>query len=377
MANENKIKYQSPFQHIMKSALGIETQIDNEKYLYFAGVGYYHLQSDKEVTQAAISAIEKYGMGSATTRAITGTTPLLLDVEKVAAEYFGTEDAAYLPSGYLSNIAGIEALNKLKKFDVIFIDEDSHYCNIEAAYTVNKPVFTFKNRDVNNLKQSLLKNLNPGFKPLIATDGMFPIWAKLAPVSEYLEIANKYNGVVWIDDAHPVGIIGDKGRGTYDYFKLLSERLYMGATLSKAFGAYGGIIPGNAEFIHAVKTGSVITGSSAPLSAAAASAKKGIELVMNNQNMRLKLWENARYLKSRLNTLGISTDDNYFPIVTFLYGDAKQMKTIQQSLMKKGIYIQLAKYKGSGSDGVLRIVVSSKHEKTHIDFLISALKSVL
>ncbi len=246
----------------MNSAPGLETIIDGKKYLYFAGTGYFQLQSHPEIKKAATQAIEKYGISSATSRAITGTTPLLLDVEKTAAHYFGTDDAAYLPSGYLSNIAGIAALNQLNKFDVIFIDQASHYCNLEAAYSINKPVFRFKSMDSVDLTQCIESNLKNNQKPLIVTDGMFPIWAKTAPLPDYLKLAEQYNGVIWIDDAHPVGIIGDNGRGTYDYYNLKSDRLYFGATLSKAFGAYGGIVPGNAEFIHAVKTGSVMTGSS-------------------------------------------------------------------------------------------------------------------
>lgn len=361
----------------MESAPGTEAIIDGEKYLYFAGTGYYQLQSHPEVISAAQRAIGKYGMGSATSRAITGTTPLLLELESMAAKYFDTEDAAYLPSGYLTNIAGLQALDKLRKFDVIFIDEASHYCVMEAASVINKPIFTFKNRDVDELNRKIKAHLKPEQKPLIATDGMFPIWAHIAPIPEYLKIAEQYNGIIWIDDAHPVGIIGEKGRGTYDYFNLKSERLYMGATLSKAFGAYGGIIPGNAEFIHAIKTGNVMTGSSAPLSSATAAAIKGMELVHFNTGMRKKLWENSLYLKQGVKKIGIPIDENYFPIVTFSFDNADKMKSIHTQLMKKGVYIQHAKYKGSGESGVLRIVVFSTHYKEHIDYLLKCLKEVL
>ena len=377
MAINNKLDNLSAFKYTMESAPGVETIIDGNKYLYFAGTGYYQLQSHPEVVETAQKAIAKYGMGSATSRAITGTTPLLLELETLVSRYFNTEDAVYLPSGYLSNIAGLQALDKMGKFDVLFVDEASHYCLIEAAKIISKPTITFKNRNPEDLQFSLNSNLKPGQKPAILSDGMFPIWAKIAPIPEYLALAEQYNGIVWIDDAHPVGILGNNGRGTYDYFNIKSDRLYMGATLSKAFGAYGGIITGDSEFIYAVKTGNVVTGSSAPLSAAAAAAIKGIELVMLNSSMRKKLWKNAEYLKSRIKELGTSVDNNYFPIVTFSLDSVSKMEMVHAQLMKKGIYIQYAKYKGSGENGVLRIVVFSTHTKEHIDYLVDSLKEVL
>lgn len=374
----NEIKQvKSPFKYIMESQPGTETYINGKKYLYFAGAGYYQLQTNPEVIKAATDSTLKYGIGSATSRAITGTTDLLLKLEQRIAEFFNTEDAAYLPSGYLTNIAGIQALNKMNVFDKIFIDEGSHYCNIEGAFISGKSVIKFKHRDSNDLQQKIETHLQKNEKPLIASDGMFPIWAKLAPVDKYLEIAEKHDGVVWIDDAHPVGILGEKGRGTYEHFKLNSKRLYMGATLSKAFGAYGGIIPGSSEFIKHVKTGNVMIGSSSPMNAAVAAGLKGLDIVKNNPQMREKLWENARFLKKGLKSIGILVDDNDFPIVAFIIGNSDRMQRIHNSLMNKGVYIQYTNYLGAGTNGVLRIVVSSSHLKNQIQYLIDCLKELV
>jgi 7-keto-8-aminopelargonate synthetase-like enzyme len=363
--------------YIMDSAAGTETSINGKKYLYFAGTGYFQLNAHSELIQAATDATLKFGIGSSTSRAITGTTPLLLEIEKNAAAFFDTEDAAYLPSGYLSNIAGLKALNEMNAFDVLFIDEGSHYCNIEAAEMIGKPLIKFINRNVDDLKLKLSKTLKANERPLIASDGLFPIWAKPAPLNDYLELVEKYNGLVWIDDAHGVGILGQNRSGSDERLGLKSDRLFMGATLSKAFGAYGGIIPGKADFIQQIRTGSVMTGSSSPMNAAVAAGIKGLELVKNNPAMRTKLWENARYLKAGMKSLGIHTDDNCLPVVAFAPGDAAAMRRIHASLMEKGIYIQFAKYRGSGNAGVLRIVVFSTHTKNQIDFLLSNLSKVL
>lgn len=365
------------YKYIIESAAGTETIINGQKYLYFAGTGYFQLNSHKELIRAASEATKKYGIACATSRAITGTTPLLLEIEKKIAAFFNTEDAVYLPSGYLCNIAGIIALSEMNTYDIIYIDDGSHYSLIEGVKVSGKPVVYFNHRDIDDLKLKINNNLETHKRPLIASDGLFPVWARLAPLDSYIEIAEQYNGMVWIDDAHGVGILGMNGRGTYEYFGLKSDRLFMGATLSKAFGAYGGIIPGKVDFIEKIKTGSIVTGSSSPMNAAVGAGLKGLEVVKNNPEIRESLWSNARYLKAGIMSLGIKTDNNFLPIIAFAPGDYSTMTHIHKALMDEGIYIQFANYRGAGNAGVLRIVVFSTHTKAQIDFLIDSLKMIM
>ena len=374
---ENIKTKNTPFKYITESKLQPFTTINGKEYLYFAGTGYFQLQSHPEMIEAAVAATREFGIGSATSRTINGTTPLLLTLENKIAEFFQTEDAAYLPSGYLSNLAGFQALDKMGMYDVIFIDESAHYSNTAGALATGKRVIKFKHLDSGNLEKKITENIKKDEKPLIVSDGLFPIWAEVAPVPDYLKIAQKYNGAVWVDDAHGVGILGQNGRGVYDYFQLHDDRLFMGATLSKAFGAYGGFIAGNKTLIDAVNTGSVMTGTSSPPAAMVGAALKGLKLVKNNPEFLQKLHNNALYLKNKLRAAGIAIADNNLPIVTFSVGNGKKMENIQQTLMKDGIYIQYVKYVGSGTDGVLRMVISSAHTKNEIDLLVSSLVKFL
>ena len=365
------------YEFVMESAPEAETIINGRKYLYFGGVGYYQLQSHPEIIRAAVDATLKFGIHSATSRSITGMTQLHFDVERKAAEFFGCDDAAYLPSGYLSNIAGIQALNAMKAFDVIFIDETAHYCNLDGAYSVNKPVFKFKNNDPAELDRQIREHLGAAEKPLIVTDGIFSVYGIIAMIPEFLKIAEEYNGLIWIDDAHASGVSGPQGRGTYDFFNLKSDRLFFGSTLSKAFGGFGGIVPGNTEFIRNIRRGNTINGGSKPTNAAAAASLRGLEIVMENPGIRQKLWDNALYLKKGLRTLGISVEDNYLPMAAFSTGNASNMKGIHSELLKRGIFIQHSKYVGAGSEGALRMVVFSTHAKNQIQYLLDNLKEVL
>ncbi len=361
----------------VQGPIGTHVQINNREVLYFAGVGYYQLQSHPQMIEAGINALKKYGLSSATSRSINGTTDLLLKLEQNIAGFFQVESAAYLPSGYFSNMAGIQALQKMKAFTHLFIDENAHYCLKEAALLTQAPLFIFKHRDVSDLNRLLEYHLKKGDKPLFLTDGMFPVMGSIAPLDEYIHLADRFEGKVWIDDAHGVGILGENGRGTAEKYHLDHNCLYLGATLSKAFGAYGGFITGSVNFIREVKKSSVIAGTTSPVSAAIGAAIEGIYQVKNNMDWRIQLWANARYLKSQLNNIGIKIEINDIPIAAFKIKNARYMQNIQQQMMTHGVYIQYLNYVGAGNEGVLRIVVFSTHTKSQIDHLIQVLQLTL
>jgi 8-amino-7-oxononanoate synthase len=375
---------QNDSKYTMESSAGTQVLLNGKPYLYFAGTSYFQLHSHPEVIKAASDATMKYGIGTATTRALTGTTPLLEKMEEKLAGYFNTEDAVYLPSGYLSSLAGMKALDEMELFQVIFLDEGSHYSLVDAASATGRPVITFMNRDPDDLEAKMKEHLGKDQHPLVASNGLFPVMGTIAPVREYLYLSKKHGGAVWIDDAHGIGILGSHGRGTCEALGTPSGSIYLGATLSKAFGAYGGIVAGNEDFIRHVRSGSIMTGSSSPMNGAVAAGIKGMQLVQEHNYFRRKLWDNAVYLRESLDHLGITVEPLYIPkmhgiipIFSFIYRDEATMKAIQRFLMERGIYIQYTTYRGAGSEGVLRIVVTSSHKKAEIVRLTQTLKEAL
>jgi glycine C-acetyltransferase/8-amino-7-oxononanoate synthase len=248
---------------------------------------------------------------------------------------------------------------------------------MDGACSVNLPSLGFKNNDPEHLLVQIKDNLKAGERPLIITDGMFSVYGYMACLPELLKIAEQYDGIIWIDDAHPSGIIGDNGRGAYEYLGLKSPRLYMGTTLSKAFGGFGGIVPGTKTFIDMVRKGNVLKGASQPPAAAAATSLKGLEILMDNPQMRHQLWHNARRLKAGLNATGIKVDENCFPMAAFTTGDTASMKHIHKKLLDRNIFIQFSTYVGAGSAGVLRMVVFSTHTNEQIDYLVDTLKEFI
>jgi 7-keto-8-aminopelargonate synthetase-like enzyme len=361
----------------MGSGPGPETVINGKRVLYFGGTGYFGFQTHPELLQAAQKAVAEFGMCSATSRNVFGTSPLYLEVEKKACEFFGTEDSIYLPSGYLINIAGFQSLAQLQRFDTLFVDEGAHWSITDFMYAVRKPVYTFAHGDPESLGRELKANLKGGQKPLVVSDGIFPTFGKIAPIPEYLRQVEGYDGCLWIDDCHAIGVLGAKGRGTYEYYGLRSDRLYFGGTLSKAVGGHGGIIPGKEEFVLPIRAGHIVNGANASVSAAAAAAVKGLDFLMTRPELRQQLWRNARQLKTGLTALGFHQDDSPVPVAAWVLKTGEDMDHVHAELMNRGIAVQRTRYVGAGPYGALRAVVFANHKPEQIARLLSELKSLV
>ena len=367
----------SKYKFSMDSGPGPHTVINGKKCLYFGGTGYFGFQTHPEVIKSAQKALNDFGMCTATSRNVFGTSPLYLEVEKKASEFFASENSIYLPSGYLVNIAGFQSLSQLKRFDAMFVDEGAHWSITDFMYALQTPVFTFAHGDPGSLEKELKNNLKAGQKPLVVSDGIFPTFGKIAPIVEYFKLVETYDGCMWLDDCHAIGVLGANGRGTYEHYGLQSPRLYFGGTLSKAIGAHGGIIPGTEDFILPIRTGHIANGANASTAAAAGAGVKGMDLMMSQPRLRQQLWQNAKHLKSGLSKLGFEQDDSPVPIAAWTLKTGEEMDRIHTELMNRGIAIQRTHYVGAGPNGALRAVVFANHAPEQIDSFLNELKSLV
>ncbi|MDH4196032.1 MAG: pyridoxal phosphate-dependent aminotransferase family protein [Candidatus Aminicenantes bacterium] len=361
---------------VMESAPGAETVINGRTYVYFGGTGYFGLHGHPELIKAGVEAYHKYGTHSGTTRSGFGNNPVLLDVERRLADYFGTEDAVYFVSGYFANLVLAQGL--AAAYDVIFIDETAHFSVRDGAATAGKPVHTFRHRDPNDLAVRLKKILRPKERPFLLTDGVFPTFGLIAPVPDYVRVLAPYGGLIGLDDSHSVGVLGANGRGTYEHFGQRGENLYFAGTLSKAFGGHGGFLPASRALIQFVRQNlGVYSGSSPTPTPVAASSAKGLELVKAHPEWREALRRNTALVKQGLRGLGFETNDSPVPIATFTLKSAEQMKKVQKALMDRGVAVAYLKYVGAPSGGVLRATIFSTHTEAHIQKLLDELKRVV
>jgi 8-amino-7-oxononanoate synthase len=362
---------------VMESAPGPETVINGRKYIYFGGTGYFGLHGNPEMIQVAIDAITKYGMHSATSRTGFGNNPVLLDAEKKIAGYFGTEESLYFVSGYLSGL--FMAQGMADQFDLAFVDETGHFSVKDGVYSTRKPVVFYKHRDPSDLRAKLKSELKAGQRPLVITDGVFPTFGVIAPVPDILKELEPYNGILCLDDAHAVGVLGANGRGTCEHFGIKpGDKIIMSGTLSKAFGGHGGFVPASAAFIQKIKqTVGAYSGASSPPTPIAAASAKGLELVQSHPEWREKLWKNVARVKKGLRKLGFDVGDTPMPIVTWALKSADEMKRVQQALLDRGIALPYTKYIGAPEGGVLRASIFSSHTDEQIDRLLEELKKLV
>ena len=241
--------------------------------------------------QAGCEALRRYGVHTSTSRSGYGNSPLTLEVERLAAEFFGTAGAFYFASGYTGNHILIQAL--AERADMLLIDESAHFCLAEASRLLGLPVERFRHRNPDDLRQKLRKRAAQGQRPLVLTDGIFAVSGALAPLDQYVDILRDWGtATLLVDDAHGIGTIGPLGRGSLEQFGLWSEAvnadpareglgIYVWGTLSKAIGGFGGVLPGSPALLDRVRqTSHYYEGASAPMSAAAGATAKALEIVL-------------------------------------------------------------------------------------------------
>ena len=364
----------------MNSAPGAQAVINGREVDYFCGTGYYTLQADSRLIDAACEASRRYGLSSATTRAGFGNNPVLLAVEEKAALFFEAEAALYYVSGYLGN--GILLQGLAPEYDLIFVDEESHYSVMDGAAVARKPLVSFAHCDVDDLAEKLKMELKPGQRPLILSDGVFPTSGVIPPLSDYDRLLSQYpGGLLCVDDAHATGVLGEKGQGTLEYCGIAGPGRYSSGTLSKAFGGHGGIITGTAHFIETLKQrAKVFNGSSSvPVPAAAATAK-ALDILSTQPAMRQQLWGNVAYAKAAFRALGFEgIADSPVPIIC-LSDKRLDLAAVQQQLLRQGMatfYVPDGAYSSVPEGGAIRIAIFSSHSKTQIDRLVQAVKNHL
>jgi len=371
----------------MESPPGAETVIDGRRFLYFAGSSYLGLHGHPEVIEAACDALRAHGLHTATGR----ENPPLGDVAEAAVRFFDTSSGLYVGSGYGSNSVVADALEAT--FDAVFVDELAHYSVRDATLLSGRPVHVYASRDVGSLAEVLRRHLGPGDRPLVMTDGVFPDFGWVAPVSGYIEVLTDYPGAaLCLDDSHSFGILGENGRGTFEHAGLWRRcaesspddtsviRLFVCGTLSKAMGGFGGLVPGSEGVVQAARDRSRYwRGSASPTAPAAAATATAMEFVRMNPELREQLRYNIRAVRQGLRDLGLDVADLPTANVAVQVGDAENMARISCELEERGIIVPyFSDYSDiPKGDGCLRIAVFATHTPDMIEGLLETLSTLL
>ncbi|MBN2210230.1 MAG: pyridoxal phosphate-dependent aminotransferase family protein [Sedimentisphaerales bacterium] len=367
---------------LMQSPPGPRVRMNDKDVDYFCGCCYLGLNAYPDMVEAACRAARTYGIGCGTSRAGHGNNPVLLDVEARAARFFQAEAALYYVSGYLGMLILLQGLSE--DYDVIFCDAASHYSVRTAAAAAGKSCIPFAHRSPEDLRRQLENHLQSGQRPLVLTDGVFPISGEIAPVADYLEVVSRFdNFTICLDDAHAYGVLGDNGRGVRENFHLEKEpNIYSCGTLSKAFGGHGGIITGTQAFIDRLKTKSdVYYASSAVPNPSAAATACAIDLAGQNPHLRRQLWQNVALARNEFRRLGFPLADTPVPIVALHSRPDVDLEKLADVLFtdrnKVVRYVAPDAYSGVPAGGAIRIAIFANHTEAQILALVQDVREII
>lgn len=343
--------------------------IDGEEYLNFAGCGYLALAGLPELRAAAYAALDH---GAPFTRqmpaAYGGTDSAFDEVEGVVADAMGTEAAAYFASGYLIGMVGLAAFARAA--DHLFLDDGAHRNLADAARLSGLPVTVFAHRRPDALAAAVRRNLTAGQRPVVLTDGTSTVTGELAPLDVFARLVEPLGGLLFVDDSHGFGVVGEHGRGAVEHLGVESVSV-AAATLTKAYCAAGAAVGGARNAVRRVYHGPPArhANQGSPLSAAVAAA--AVRYMLAHPERRRRLRELTDRLRGGLRDGGIDVPDSPAPIVSFCVGDGPAMRKLQQVLFAQGIYLPISNYRGDGA-ALFRCAVFANHSVDDLETLVAA-----
>jgi 7-keto-8-aminopelargonate synthetase-like enzyme len=357
---------------VLNSGAGNYIVSSGKKYSYFAGNNYFGLAGHPDVKAAAIRAVEKYGINFSASRRTTGTADIHLELEAALAAFKGKDDAVAFASGYQGNSILLDVLKD--RYTSVFIDQQAHSSIIAAVPAGATNVYYYDHCDAEHLA-SLLE-FDRGSKPVVITDGLFPLTGEIAPLDRIFPSVARHNGLLVVDDAHATGILGETGKGTPEHFNLPEyEHIYQTETMSKALGVYGGFITGSMELTDMIRNGSATYQASTALSPPIAAAGiASLKILHDNPGMRVGLLDKARLIKEEITAMDFQTAGDITPIIPIIFDSSDRALNLSQFLEENGVIVPFMKYPVRKEMHLLRLVVSATHTEDQITELLELLK---
>ena len=304
---------------------------------------YLNLSTDERVVSSAKEALNKYGYGMGAVSNYAGITQLHSELEQRIANFYGTESAIVFPNGYGANIGIISAL--CSKGDVIINDSANHASIFDGCKLSGADIKVFPHSDMRALERILSKLPSEQCGRLIVTDGVFSMDGDIAKLDIITGLAQKYNCKVMVDDAHGLGIVGETGRGSAQYYNVMDKIDLHAGMLSKSPGGLGGYCAGSKEVIQYLKLYARTYFFSTALPASIAGGlNKAFELFETDTAGRKELWEKINYLKTKLTQTGFDIGHSQSAIIPVMIYDEEKLFPLHYELRKKGVYTNIVTY---------------------------------
>jgi glycine C-acetyltransferase len=351
------------------------TVVDGRSTINLSSNNYLGLTTHPRLREKAIEAIDRFGVGTGSVRTIAGTMAMHIELERRLAEFKQTEAVVVFQSGFTANAGTVSAV--LSKEDVIISDALNHASIIDGCRLSRAAIKVFPHKDV-DAARDILRDLMPGQRKLLITDGVFSMDGDLGPLPALCELAEEYGAIMMVDDAHASGVFGRNGRGTVDHFGMHERVDIQVGTLSKAIGALGGYVAGSRaliEFLHHRARPFLFSTSHPP--SVVATCMAAIDLLLEEPQIIDRLWDNTRFFKAGLSALGFNTGISESPITPVIVGDGALAMKLSDRLFDQGVFAQGIAFPTVARDAArVRTIVTATHTKDELQFALDAFGKV-
>ncbi len=312
--------------------------IDGHEVITLSSNNYLGLTVHPRLREAAIKAIEQYGVGSGSVRTIAGTMTLHNVLEEKLAKFKHTEASLTIQSGYATNLGVISAV--MQEGDMIISDALNHASIIDGIRLCKSPRKVFPHKDMAGLRRALEESKG-AHKVMVVTDGVFSMDGDIAPLPEIVALAEEYGAFVMVDDAHSSGVLGKNGRGSVSHFGLDGRVALQIGTLSKGIGALGGYVACSQDMRDFLlqRARPVLFSTSHPPSVVA-TCIAALDILEEDNSLVERLWENTAFFKRGLEQLGFNTGKSETPITPVIVGEGALAMQLSQRLFEEGVFAQ-------------------------------------
>jgi 8-amino-7-oxononanoate synthase len=367
-----------PYFNALETEQDTEVFINGKKTIMIGSNNYLGLTSDPRVKKAAIDAVKEFGSGCSGSRFLNGTLTLHLELEKRIASFLKKEAALTFSTGYQTNLGIISAL--AGRNDYVICDSENHASIIDGCRLSFAKMLKYQHNNMDDLER-ILKNIDDNHGKLIAVDGVFSMEGDICNLPEIVKLAKKYGARVMVDDAHSLGVLGEHGRGTAEYFGLEDEVDIIMGTFSKSLASLGGFMAAKEDVIEYVKHVSrpfIFVASLPPSNAAA--ALEALNIVENEPERRKSLREISKYMHEGYKKLGIpvyEANNSITPIIPIMTWDNESTLIKTKMLLNEGVYVNpvLSPAVKPGQCR-LRTSYTATHTKEQLDFALEAFDRV-
>jgi glycine C-acetyltransferase len=353
---------------------GARAVVNGKEVINLSSNSYLQLTTNKRMKKAAIEALKKYGVGTGAVRQIIGTMGIHEELEKKIAAFKGAEASLMFSSGVAANSGTIPTL--VGEGDLIISDELNHGSIIDGCRLTKAERKIYPHLNMEELEKILRESKHR--RKLIITDGVFSMDGDIAPMDKIVELAEKYDAVTYVDDAHGEGVLGKNGRGIVDHFNLQGRVDVEMGTFSKAFGCMGGYIAGTNDLrSYLIQRARSFLFSTSHPPATVAAISTAIDIVLEQPKLFDRLWGNAKYFRRKLQKLGFNTGNSQTPIIPVITGESALAQQLSAKLFEKGVYVNPIVYPMVAMDKArVRNIVTAGHKRKDLNAALAAYEEV-